>query len=258
MWPFKKKEEYQVYFTTDEWAIRKYSPILPAKNFMPKSMKDMDAFVVRKKHILDSIKTIKSCPGIIDYCSAGFVMTAWCDIEMMPAPDGKSVEVRYSNPICKQGGHVPSVIQNFMPNKFSVRAAVKLDNPWSMWTAPGYSLMYLPMTYYDDSCNWEALPGWIDHDVGAVSSPINIMLKERKYTLIQAGDPIVQMVPIRREEYRAYTGENNDVAKKRYTGLSYLHDMSFGGWVKHMRTKKTYKVDANDTELPYHQCPREK
>ena len=91
MWPFKKKEEHQIFFTTDEWAIRKYAPIEPAKNFLPKAFKDMETYLVKKKYALDSTKTIKSCPGIIDYCSAGYVITAWCDMEINPGIDGKSV-----------------------------------------------------------------------------------------------------------------------------------------------------------------------
>jgi hypothetical protein len=250
MWPFKKKEQHQLYFTCDEWAIRKYAPIQPAKNFIPQALKDMDTFLVRKKHMLDSVKTVKACPGIIDFCSAGFVIPAWCDIEMQPSIDGKNVSVRYSHPKFKQGFHAPEVIGKFMEQKFGVRMTVKLDNPWSMWAADDYSLMYLPMYYYDDSRNWEAIPGWIDHDIGAVSSPLNIMLKEPKHTMIKMGEPLVQIVPIRREAISAFTGDHSEVSTKRYTGLSYLHDMSFGGWIKHMRDKKSYTVDAHDTELP--------
>jgi hypothetical protein len=251
MWPFKKKDDAEIFFTTDEWAVRKFAPIELAKNFMPKAFKDMETFLARKKYMLDSVKTVKSCPGILDYCSAGYVMTAWCDMEINPSIDGQSVSVRYSHAKYNQGNHPPAVIQNFMAHKFGVRMTVKLDNPWSMWTKPGVSLMYLPIYYYDDSRNWEAIPGWIDHDVGAVSSPINIMLKEPKPTFIKQGEPIVQMVPIRREVFVARTSENNEVAKKRYSGLSYLHDMSFSGWVRHMRTKKRYIIDAHDTELPH-------
>ena len=248
-WPFKKKEEYQVYFTTDEWAIRKYSPIQPAKNFLPPAFKDMETYLVRKKHAIDSVKTVKSCPGIVDYCSAGFVIPAWCDIELIPSPDGQAVQVRYSHYKFKNGFHLPEALQGFMKNKFGVRMTVKLDNPWQMWAAEGYSLMYLPMYYYDDTRNWEAIPGWIDHDMGAVSSPLNILLKEPKYTMIKQGEPLVQVVPIKREPITAYTGDINSSTVKRYNGISFLHNMSFTGWIKHMRAKKTYTVDAHHTEL---------
>lgn len=252
MWPFKKKEKHQIYFTTPDWAIRKYSPIEPAGKYLPLSFKNMDPMLIRKKHMVDSVKTVRACPGILDYCQAGFVVPAWCDIEMQPSPDGQNVSVRYSQPKYNQGSHKPDVIQNFMSHKFGVRMAVKLDNPWSIWAAEGYSLLYLPMYYYDDTRNWEAIPGWIDHDIGAISSPFNIMLKEPKYTMIKQGEPILQIIPIKREPVTAYTGDINRTTVSRYNNISYLHDMSFSGWIKHIRDTKIWKVDAHDTELPVH------
>ena len=45
MWPFKKKDDAEIFFTTDEWAVRKFAPIELAKNFMPKAFKDMETFL---------------------------------------------------------------------------------------------------------------------------------------------------------------------------------------------------------------------
>ena len=250
MWPFKKKVDHQVFFTTDEWAVRKYAPIQPAKNFLPLAFKDMALYLQKSNHQIDSQKTVKSCPGIIDYCGAGFVITAWCDIEITPSTDGQRVNVRYSHNKFNQGEQPPEVLQGFMSAKFGVRTAVKLDNPWSMWTAAGYSLMHLPMSYYDDTRNWEAIPGWADNDIGVVANPIHIMLKEAKPTFIKMGEPIVQIVPIKREPIVAFTGERTINTIKRYHSIAYLAGMTFNGWNKYIRTKKSYEVDAHDIELP--------
>lgn len=250
MWPFKKKNNYQVYFTCEDWAIRKYTPVAPARSFLPPAFKNMQAYVQQERHHIDSIKTVKSCPGIGDFCSAGFVIPAWCDIEIIPDASGNFIKTRYSHPKFKEGYHPSEMLQGFLSNKFSVKTAIKLDNPWLMWAAQGYSLLYQPMYYYDDSRNWEALPGWIDQDMATVSNPIPIMLKENKVTLIKAGEPIVQVIPIKRENVTAYTGAVNNTTIERYNGLSYLHNMTFGGWLKHIRTKKSYTVDAHDVELP--------
>jgi hypothetical protein len=247
---FKKKEKHQIYFTCDEWAIRKYAPIVPAKNFLPPAFNEMPTYIRQEKHAIDSIKTVKSCSGIIDFCSAGFVIPAWCDMEFAPTADGNQVMARYSHKKFNHAVHPTEQVQNLMRSKYSVRVSVRLDNPWRMWAAKGYSLMYFPMHYYDDSRNWEALPGWIDHDVGNVITPINIMLKDIKHTTIKMGEPIVQVIPIKREELLAYTGADNSVTTARGRGLSFLHDMSFSGWIKYMRQKKSYEVDAHDTELP--------
>ena len=79
-----------------------------------------------------------------------------------------------------------------MEGKFKVRGAVKLDNPWFTWNKPGWSTLYLPMYYHER--NWEAVPGLMDHDLGAPQSPINIMLKKIEKTEIKMGEPIVQAI----------------------------------------------------------------
>ena len=48
---------------------------------------------------------------------------------------------------------------------------------------------------------------WLDHDVGALISPINIMLKEIKPTFIKMGEPLCQLIPIKRETVVARTGD---------------------------------------------------
>jgi len=249
MWPFKKEQKPHVTFTTNEWAIRKYAPIVPAKDFMPPAFKNMSTYVAKRKHPIDSEKTVKTCAGIVDYCSAGFVIPAWCDIEILPTPDGKSVNVRYSQPKFKHALHPQPQLQDFMNTRFSVRVGVKLDNPWTMHTAEDYSLLCLPMYYYDDTRNWEAIPGWLDQDVGAMVSPINIMLNRIEPTYIKMGEPIMQVIPIKREEVVAYTGAYDAKIDSRLRSLAYLWGITFAGWMKYMRTKKSYTVDAHDTEL---------
>ena len=250
MWPFKKKEKHQIFFECEDWAVRKYAPVQLAKNFMPTAFKDMPTFLNKADHMIDRIKTVKACPGIIDYCSAGFVIPAWCDIELIPTDDGKQVIARYSHPKFNHAVHSQETLQDLLINKFSVRTAIKLDNPWAMWAADGYSLMYLPMYYYDDTRNWEAVPGWADHDLGAVRNPVIVMLKEIKYTKISMGEPLVQVVPIKRETITAYTGKLSEVAVERQHGLSFVQNMTFNGWLKYVRHKKSYNIDVHDIELP--------
>jgi len=58
MWPFKKKDDAEIFFTTDEWAVRKFAPIELAKNFMPKAFKDMETFLHVKNICLTALKRL--------------------------------------------------------------------------------------------------------------------------------------------------------------------------------------------------------
>jgi len=243
-----KKKKYQVYFETDNWAARKFAPIRPAREFVPEKFSNMPAFINKQEHMIDSTKTIKACPGISEYIGLGYVIPAWCDIEIYPMDDG-SVRARYSDPTYKHGFHHPEQISNFMEKTFKVRTPVKLDNPWRTYTAPDWSLLYLPMLYHEDQ-NWQAMPGIIDHDIGALQSPINIMLKEPVTTLIKQGEPLCQVVPIYRNTVHCRTGNIRQSTHLRHSSIVQSMFMSFKGWTKLMRVRKRYLLDAHDTNLP--------
>ena len=64
------------------------------------------------------------------------------------------------------------------------------------------------------------------------------------------GEPLVQVVPIKRETITAYTGKLSEVAIERQHGLSFLQNMTFNGWLKYVRHTKSYNIDVHDIELP--------
>jgi hypothetical protein len=248
IWPFKKEKTHQVYFETDNWAVRKYSPVQLARDFVPKQFSDMPLFIDKQEKMIDSQKSIRACPGISEYFGLGWVIPAWCDIEMYPMEDG-SVRARYSDHNYNHGFHPIPQVGNFMEKTFKIRMPVKLDNPWHTYTKKGWSLLYLPMMYHEEH-NWQIMPGIIDHDLGPTISPINIMLKESKITLIKQGEPLCQIIPIYREEVSARSGSVREITKTRNSGIISSMFMSFKGWTKLMRDHKRYNIDAHDTDLP--------
>ena len=130
-----------LFFETENWAVRKHAPIRPAKEFMPEAWKNMPTYTKKATHLIDSDKSVKACPGIGDFMSMGYVIPAWCDIEITPGQDGLSVSTRYSEPNYNSAYHPVDQISKDLLKNFGVRAAVKLDNPWKMWAAEGWTLM---------------------------------------------------------------------------------------------------------------------
>lgn len=246
---FKKKDKPKLIAECDNWAVRKYAPIRPAREFDPPGWKGMDIFVKREEHLIDSVKTVKACPGISDYIGMGYIIPAWCDMEIQPTEDNFTATVRYSDPRYNHGWHHPNQLQNFMSEKFDVKSAIKLDNPWRIWTDNGYSLLYLPLFYWPDR-NWEAVPGVIDTDLGALISPINIMIKRPIKTLIRQGEPLVQIIPFKREDFLAESRAVTSAAAERHNAVCALHSMSFKGWIRYMKERKPFKMIYKDTELP--------
>ena len=248
----KESDEPKIYFETENWAVRKYAPIKPASEFLPSAWKKMPTFTDKQKHKIDSDQTIRACPGIGDYMKTGFIIPAWCDMDIIPSQDGLNVETRYSDPSYNSAFHPADQVHNeasSVMQEFGVRSAVKLDCPWKIWQPKNWSLMYLPMFYYEDR-NYTAPPGIIDHDLGALMSPLNIMLKEIKPTFIKLGEPLVQVVPIKREKIVARTSELTKTAVDRHNAIIQTNKITFNGWSKWQHAKKDYIVDAHDTDLP--------
>jgi hypothetical protein len=125
---------------------------------------------------------------------------------------------------------------------------VKLDCPWAIHTKPGYSLMWLPMLYHDK--NYQALPGIIDTDLILNRNPINIMLKEPVTTLIKMGEPLVQIIPFKREVVTAVSREYTERDEKRRMSILELIKLTRYGWRQFMREKKSYKLSRQDLDLP--------
>lgn len=240
-----------IFFETEKWAVRKHAPIRPAGEFKPTAWKKMPAYINKQKHKIDSEQTVKGCPGIKDFMETGFVIPAWCDMEILPSDDGNYVETRYSDPVYNSAYHPADQVENEtqLLTKFGVRAAVKLDCPWRIWSKSNWSVLYQPMFYHEDR-NYEAIPGIIDHDLGALVSPLNIMLKEIKPTTIKMGEPLCQLIPIKRETVVARTGNLSETAVDRHNAIIGLQRMIFNSWSKWQHAKKTYIVDQNDIDLP--------
>jgi|TARA_B110000503_G_scaffold56361_1_gene90351 hypothetical protein len=245
----KKKQHPTVTFETEHWFVRKYAPVRPASEFIPAFWKEMPTFLDRQEHFIDSEKTVKSCPAVVDMMTAGYVIPAWCDIELEPDAYNNIVMARYSSTYFNHALHSDQQLGPVLEQKFPIRSVIRLDNPWKMWCAEGYSLMYLPLTYWDNR-GWEALPGIIDQDKGGVVTPINIMMSSKEKVIIKQGEPIVQIIPFKRENITAVTRNISKTGVERINAINGMHTMQFKGWRSFVTGKKSYKIDNQDTELP--------
>ena len=73
---------------------------------------------------------------------------------------------------------------------------------------------------------------------------------EKKRTTIKLGDPIVQVIPIKREKIVARTSELSKTAVDRHNAIIQTNKITFNGWSKWQHARKSYTVDSNDTDLP--------
>ncbi len=243
---FKKKQEPIITFTCREWAIRTHAPVLPAGNFLPKEYEDLNpGNICPFDHFNSaSLLSVRLCPAVNNYLQAGYVIPAWCDIEIKFQND--QYHVNYSNLNYQHRTH-PEEQFGEMFNRFKFRTDIKIDNPWSIYTAPGYSLMWMPMWFHN--ANYQAVPAIVDSDRVPNHNPINIMLFEPKDTLIKMGDPLVQVIPFKKETITAVSREYNESDAKRKDSLLGLGQLSRYGWRQFIKNKVNYLLDRKDLDL---------
>jgi hypothetical protein len=245
---FNKKQEPIIEFSCREWAIRKYAPVLPAVNFLPEEFKALPTGQLcpfDPYHQSDLISA-RICPALNQYMGAGYVIPAWQDMEIKFDQAG-NWHMNFSNPEYPNSIHPEEQFQGLLEDRFKFRTAIKLMNPWSIKTKPGYSIMWMPMFYHN--ANFQALPAVLDTDTLPNDMPINIMLFEKKDTLIKMGDPLVQIIPFKREDISAVSREYNERDAKRLRSLHGLRLLTRFSWRPFIKNKIKYFLDRKDTEL---------
>jgi hypothetical protein len=209
-----------------------YSP-RPASKFIPDWYKKMPVWIGKKQNP-DSTPTIKKCIPVLDAITAGYIIPTPCDIYVV-IEDGEPV---YKTP---QG-------QNFIQSHPTKQAHLhplrndfpfpKWINPWSIKTPKGYSVLFVPPMH--NSNPWfEILPGFVDTDT--YTNPVNFpfVLKDpTKECLIPAGTPMVQLIPIKRENWQHSFSENKKNQRNLYL---YINSQFFDRYKRMFWNRKEYK-----------------
>lgn len=233
-------------FSCPDWAIRKYAPVIPSaeytsKDFLDLSVGEICPFDFDKT---SSQLTLRQCPAVNDYLKSGYIIRAWCDIQV--TFDDDKMHVQMSNNDYGYEIHTEDQFENVVGNQFKPRISLKLNSPWSIFTAAGYSVMWLP--YFYQNKNYQALPAVVDTDSMVNRNPINVMFFEKKDTLIKVGDPLVHIIPYKKENITGLSKAYTDKEHKRFLNLLGLNKLSRFGWRTFIKNKVRYLLERKDLE----------
>lgn len=207
---FKKKEDkpwIKFRYREDfEWLDR---PV-PSGKVLPEWLKKVPKIVSKYKN---DARSIKSCVPVLDACMNGFTIKAWCDLrvivgELVDEETGeKSPSVVISSPTTMGmesaiSSHNWEQVGDDCPLKhYPVgKVLLKLNNPWVIETAPGYSCLFKsPPNHFN---NIRLIEGVVDTDT--YKRQINFPFfwdgcKQGEFE-IKKGDPLVHVVPFKRQD----------------------------------------------------------
>tara|TARA_R100001460_G_scaffold98568_1_gene141475 strand:+ start:751 stop:1494 length:744 start_codon:yes stop_codon:yes gene_type:complete len=115
---------------------------------------------------------------------------------------------------------------------------IKILNPWTIKTPPGYSCLFLPPLNNSDD-RFSIIPGIVDTDTFTAEINFPIIINGDKYekldTIIKQGTPYVQVIPFKRDSWKMkiISKKNNENLENRFLAIrSVLHSYKNSFWKK--------------------------
>lgn len=188
---------------------------VPGNRVKPDWFRDAPVDVGQDQETGLPIRGMKACPGITDYLAMGYVIPAWADMAITRrlGPEGDMYSLKASLPPAEMSTGLFSEMLMQMPTEANEsRYAVKLEAPWLVRTEPGWSCLILPLAYGRDQ-PFEVMPGILDTDV---MHQIHFVARMRfeGTKLIELGQPLLHLVPFRREPMTHTLTEDPDLHQR--------------------------------------------
>lgn len=220
------------------------TPPRPAREYWPEWYKSFKAFETKSPEIgEDNVAntTLKLCAPFMDSLSAGYIQETWQDInidseEISPG----SMQVKYNFPT------EPAIIG--IRDKVSVALGEEFyaleftfHPVWIPELPKGWSMLYTtPLNRTD--LPFHVLSGIVDNDLFTQSeekSNIPFYIKKNFSGIIPKGTPMVQMIPIKREDWKAKPQKYSEGKQAKIVTLA--RQNFWGGYKKVFWNKKTYR-----------------
>ncbi len=144
--------------------------------------------------------TIKRCAPFLDALSVGYIIPLAADVEFVVNEDGSGVDYRWKFHKPMVENHKQRQISSAKsPNPMDPRPPMKFLNWWRIKTPPDYSLLFLPPLNRIEE-RFMCYSGLVDapyYEYEYINFPF-FFLKNSFSGIIEAGTPLVQVIPVRK------------------------------------------------------------
>ncbi len=198
-------------------------------------------------------KPVANCPGMWDHYQAGFIIPAYCDIHITANAEGIEIALDGLRKMddADASRMMPvkfdyNMVAGNAPIQDSVEKSVeKIPLPWGIFLEEGWSAYVLPAIMHSSFLDKiHIYPGLVDYDNCASCNLIFSVLKECKFT-IYAGEPLLHVLPFRREEVTASCGRATQEERDKYYFSFVSRKKGFYRTFQHQ--KKVFKMSC-----PFH------
>jgi len=189
-----------IFCATDSRMIDVWPHPQPATRFIPEEYKKLPRFANNNMHT----STLKTCMPFLDSLTAGYIIPFDQDYLVDPVENDFVV-----TPANKEPDDFGVHHNRQLPKDWKATAgenAGKFINKWLIKTPPGYSSLFLkPMNRIET--RFDIIPGIVDTDVyvNTIHFPF-ILTKRDEQFIIKKGEPMVQVIPFKRDSWKSWSG----------------------------------------------------
>jgi hypothetical protein len=206
------------------WANR-IAPPKPASQFLPDWYKQQKALSAEKMIVGSNgvpNSTIKKCMPVFDEMTAGYIISLASDLLFTLNEDENGERyhhVDWSIADCSNfiSTHSPVQVSKVpIPSGFA-RCPFKFKNFYRIQTPAGYSCLFKHPFWLNPDAPFLSLSGIVDTDAHPIPVEFPFLVKESFEGIIEAGTPIMQVIPFKRQEWRhEVVGDNNDAGHEEF------------------------------------------
>ena len=205
----------------------------PASRFIPDEYKKLKRF---KENNLHS-PTVKTCVPFLDSLTMGYIIPFDQDYLVDPVEDDFAV-----TPANKEQNDFGFHNQTQLPEEWKEttgKNAGKFHNKWLIKTAPGYSCLFIKQMNRIET-RFDIIAGVVDTDtyINTINFPFILNKRDQQF-LIKKGEPMVQVIPFKRESWKMWSGFYLEKAHGKV--LSMLNSEWVDRYKKMFWRKKSYR-----------------
>lgn len=189
--------------------------------------------------------TVKRCMPIFDGMTAGYMLSAPCDIHL-DATNPEKLEWSIPTALNSQKAdlfafHSPEQYENYPvdPEKYH-KQIFRIMPGYAVGTDEGYSTLFTNPYHSDDSPLW-AFGAIVDTDKFVSEGHLSFLVKKGFKGVIKQGTPLAQLIPFKREAWESEIVDPKEARdlfqKQRFA----LRSTFMNGYKSKFRSKKDYK-----------------
>lgn len=200
-----RSNTHQIEFISDDVNVTDAMPPVPAKLCVPEWYKSLPT------NNTQGWATIKACIPVQDMITSGYIIRNAYEIDICQQDDANEPDTRSVGHRNAKGNpeHVGIHYHHQCPIEIDgcKKQYFKLDNFWTVKTPPGFSCLFIQPFWHRET-RYTLFPTIVDTDT--YDNPVvltGVVHAEEVFT-ISPGDPLIQIIPFRREQWQHTVSED--------------------------------------------------